>query len=692
MTDGRARAVPLAAFCAGLMIAQQVAAKALRDSLFLSSLPVTELPKVMLAAALLGLPVVLATGAGMARFSPGRMVPALLLVGAALHGVEWWLLAAAPRQAAVLVYLHVSVVGAITISGFWSIVNERFDPHGARRAIGIISGTGGVGGLAGGLIAERVGSSLGLRSLLVVLLGGAVMSALGTFRLGASLSRVAVPSADRSGLRSLGQSPYLRSLSTLVALTAFGTAFTDYVFKASAPRSFHSGPELVRFFTAFYVATSVVTVVLQLAASRQMLDRIGLGGALATLPFVVVVCGVVAVVAPSLATIALLSGASATFQNSLFRSAYELLYTPLPGAKKRGVKALIDVACGRFGEVVASGLILSLLALSPALAWRGAIALAIVAAAVCLRLSIRLQSGYVSELATSLRNGSVQLDASRVDDLTTRLALSQTQLEFDRAELLRQIALSRQAAEPSSAPAPLHPFGEPGVLAELWSGDTERIRAVLLAPSLDPRHTSLVLPLLENDELAPDAVRALRTVGPKISGQLVDALLDRELPLKLRRRIPRVLRTCAVSRAARGLADALSDPDFEVRYRSALALHELVAQDDRLRTAAHLVFDAARRELESGELGADARRLDHVFTVLGLALDREALLLAQRALGKNDGKLRGTALEYLENVVPERVRTALWPHLEGRPHLPDAAPQSRRPTPQILDELKRSVG
>src|SRR5205823_628860 len=101
---------------------------------------------------------------------------------------------------------------------------------------------------------------------------------------------------------------------------------------------------------------------------------------------------------------------------------------------------------------------------------------------------------------------------------------------------------------------------------------------------------------------APEAVAALCTVGPRISGQLVDALLDREMPLKLRRRIPRVLRTCAAPRAVRGLAEALSDSDFEVRYRSALALHELLAQDERLRIAPHLVFDAAERELEQNGL------------------------------------------------------------------------------------------
>jgi hypothetical protein len=711
--SGSAAPVALAAFCAGAMIAQQVAAKSLRDSLFLSNLSAAELPKVMLAAALLGLPAVLATSAGMARLGPGRLIPALLLASAALHGLEWSLLQRAPREVAVLVYLHVSLVGAITISGFWSIVNERFDPHRARQAIGIISTGTGTGGLAGGVIARQVGSHLGFRSLLVVLIGGALMAALGTFRLGASTSATPARSIGASGVRALAGSRYLRSLAALVACTGFAAALIDYAFKAAAPRSFHSGPELVQFFSAFYLATSVVTVVLQLTLSRESLDKIGLGGTLAALPFAILACGIVAILAPKLLTLTLLCGAVATLQNSLFRSSYELLYTPLPETKKRTVKTIIDVACDRSGEAVASGAILGLLALSPTLAPNLGIGAAVIAAGLTLRLSMWLQGGYVSELEASLRNGSVRLDESRVDDLTTRLALSQTQLEFDRAELLRQLALWPRPSETASSDLPSPSSVEAQVAIELWSGDVERIRAALKSRSLDPRHASLVIPLLDVDELAADAVGALCTISDRISGQLVDALLDPSLAQKLRRRIPRVLRTCSVPRAARGLAEALSDPDFEVRSRSALALHELTGRDERLRTSPRLVFEAARRELDRHEPGAtepptsssspphepgtalarvESRRLEHVFTLLGLALDREALDLARRALQKKDEKLRGTALEYLENVVPERVRAVLFPYLEVDPRAVEDGPASRRPTPQILDDLKRSVG
>jgi hypothetical protein len=55
-----------------------------------------------------------------------------------------------------------------------------------------------------------------------------------------------------------------------------------------------------------------------------------------------------------------------------------------------------------------------------------------------------------------------------------------------------------------------------------------------------------------------------------------------------------------------------------------------------------------------------------VFTLLSLAVEREPLQIAYWAVLGVDPGLRGTALEYLENVLPDDVRRALWPHIGAR--------------------------
>ena len=86
-----------------------------------------------------------------------------------------------------------------------------------------------------------------------------------------------------------------------------------------------------------------------------------------------------------------------------------------------------------------------------------------------------------------------------------------------------------------------------------------------MAPSV----VSHVIPLLDVDEVTPDAIRALRAVAERHIGELTDALLDPERPFAVRRRLARVLSACASQRAADGLLLALDELRFEVRAQSA---------------------------------------------------------------------------------------------------------------------------
>ena len=80
------------------------------------------------------------------------------------------------------------------------------------------------------------------------------------------------------------------------------------------------------------------------------------------------------------------------------------------------------------------------------------------------------------------------------------------------------------------------------------------------------------------------------------------------------------------------------------------------------------------------------RSLEHVFTLLALALPRQPLRTAFRGLATRDPVLRGTALEYLETLLPPEVRGPLWPYLEDdRPR-----DRARRSPEEALEDLLRS--
>ncbi|HMG20741.1 MAG TPA: hypothetical protein VK607_05470, partial [Kofleriaceae bacterium] len=221
-------------------------------------------------------------------------------------------------------------------------------------------------------------------------------------------------------------------------------------------------------------------------------------------------------------------------------------------------------------------------------------------------------------------------------------------------------------------------------IADLRSGDGPRVRRALgkpLVPELAPH----AIALLAWDDVAEAATAALTAIAPRCTGVLVDALLDRDNQFAVRRRLPGILAAGDPAPAIRGLWRGLEDSRFEVRYRCGAALAHLATAGHARDITAADVYAAVKREISIDlrvwqshrllDATADdvlhrvlARRsstgLEHVFTLLGLVLHAEPLRIALQAIHTDDPSLRGTALEYLESVLPAEIRVRLWPFLE----------------------------
>jgi hypothetical protein len=704
----------LAIAAAVVMIAQQVAGKAARDGLFLSHYDVAELPKAVIAGALVSLAGVVTMSMLLTRVGPARAVPGAFAASAGLFLLERLLLEPAPGLTAALLYLHMSGFGVIVISGFWSLVNERFDPHSAKPRIARIAAGATLGGVIGGMLANLVAESLGFPSMLVLLALLNLACAALLLPLGAGLGGQAPAGGTpvRSGIAVIRGIRYLRHMAALLTLLATTAALVDFAFKSQAADHFQSREDLVSFFAAFYAVAGVAGFALQSALGPRILQRFGIGPALSTLPVVLLAGGLFASFAVSLASTALLRGAQSVLGNSLFRSAFELLYAPLPPHAKRPTKTIIDVAGDRLGDVLGGALVLLLLAVAPGLPVGVMVLLAALGAALALVLVVRLERGYVEQLARTLRSGGVSLGEHDVLDATTRRILAETSPGAEREALLERVRELRRDRARSALPEPIDGGGDEvaeasadgeelpndrdGRLADaaaaLCSGDEARIRAVLRGDFMDLRLVPFLLPLLAHPRLAQDARTELRWLLPRVCGQLTDALLDPDQPLAVRQRLPAVMEISHNPRVVHGLLEGLADSEFSVRYASARALARMRSRNPRLVLPTDAVYDAVRREVAVGRdtwrtrsLRADvplpgddtpttndgaSLSLDHVFTVLGLLLDRDALRLSLQALGSDDRRLRGTALEYLDNVLPDDLRRRLWWHL--RPVVPDA--------------------
>jgi hypothetical protein len=531
------------------------------------------------------------------------------------------------------------------------------------------------------------------------------------------------PAADEvvttQGLPLIWRSRYISDLAVLVASCAIGAALLDYAFKAQATASLARGEPLLRFFGIFYTATSLGTLVIQAFVAPRFLERLGLAATTASLPAALALGGVAVLVAPGLLCLTIVRGAESALRSSLFRSGYELFYTPIPPAEKRSVKTLIDVGGERLGDLAGGGLVKVLLMVLPAAAVPSMVGLALVLGVVGLFSARQLHRGYVRALERRLLDKAAQLELGDNPDRTTRSVFMRTRPDTSLGGLGQPAPGSapRRASAPRFAVAAKTPSapGPPTDTIEarraaLRSGDQERV-GTALGEELVPALVGDVIPLLGWDEVAARAIAGLRSIAPSVIGQLVDALLDPDTEFSIRRRLPRVLAATHSSRAAEGLFGGLEDKRFEVRYQCGRALsriHDRVAalgmSPDRVHAAVlrEVAVDnsvwTSQRLLDRSDDATDSefvddylrdradRSLEHVFTLLSLTLPKQPLIIAYRALHTTDEQLRGTALEYLADVLPEPVRASLWPFLEDKRGAP-AAPRARD---EILAQLMAS--
>src|SRR5438093_8707936 len=233
MSSNRAasRSVPLAMLCAGVVTAQYIVGKATRDALFLAQFDFTALPTIFIITSFVSIALVAVNSKVSGKLVPRVIVPVSFAVSGALFVVEWLLIDRAPRGIAVLVYLHISGAGPLLGSGFLLIASERFDPRTAKRRFGQIAGVGTLGGLAGGVVAERLGTVLGVGAVLLFLAAANLICAWFVRTLAGSQREISAPVSApvRSGLRVLAEAPYLRNLAALTLIVTTGAGLADYV-------------------------------------------------------------------------------------------------------------------------------------------------------------------------------------------------------------------------------------------------------------------------------------------------------------------------------------------------------------------------------------------------------------------------------------------------------------------------------
>jgi AAA family ATP:ADP antiporter len=513
---------------AGCMLAHHVAAKAVRDAAFLTAWPATALPAIVIVTAILVVAAVPVFAQLLARFSPRVVVPAGFAVSAALHLIEWrspsgpWM--------AVAIYLHIAGFGALLLSGFWSLVSELVNPATAKHHYGRVAAAGTLGGLAGGLAAERIAATLAPEAALLFLAAVHGLCAAGAFALGAAGIKAdasaahATPSGPLFEFHALRSAPHLRALALLVVTGTAAAAILDFLLKERAAEVYTTGSDLLYFFAVFYTAVQVLTFAAQ-AGVGTAVQRMGLGQTISTLPAGLGAGGIAAILFPIFPLLVVVRAVESVLRGSFFRAGYELLFVPMDPAEKRRTKTFLDVTCDRAGDALGAGIVQVLLILAPIFLVSELLAVVVALAAAGLWLGRRLDVMYVRVVERRLV-GQLSVTPAVLGSETAWTIIELPALQSDDASTSVVIDQSREMTRAASgAPVPPRPrVLDPRLeqLAELRSGDRVRVeRALAELDEPDALIAAQVIELLAWDDVVGRARGVLEQaarVGKRAGG------------------------------------------------------------------------------------------------------------------------------------------------------------------------------
>ncbi len=240
-----------------------------------------------------------------------------------------------------ILYVWVSLFGAITASQAWSLASHVFDAREARRSFAWIGLGGVVGGIVGGSLARIVAPWLGTEVLLPICSALMIVTVVILHGLARredwKAAREEGPETDKSKdsglavLAQIRQSPYLSMMVALLVSGVLVEAFVDYEFKVVAHQAFDSKDRLTSFFGTIASYGGMLALLVQTLVTGRLLKRFGVGAAIVLLPSALLAGFLLVAARPALWAVSILKLIDGSLSYSVHRSGMELLYVPIPG-------------------------------------------------------------------------------------------------------------------------------------------------------------------------------------------------------------------------------------------------------------------------------------------------------------------------------------------------------------------------
>lgn len=258
-------------------------------------------------------------------------------------------------------FIWVTVFNVFSVSVFWSFMADVFSSHEAHKYYGYIGAAGTVGAFTGPILTRTLAEGLGIANLMLVSAGFLSVCLLCIWKLRQSaLQRERKSGQDNesamggdflAGLKLIAKEPLLRWLAAVVFL---GVGIGQLLYNQQsiiARDGFATAEERTAFYAGIDIAVNVLTLLVQLFATRWLLTRWGLAPVI-LIPMGALMIGFAALTAsplPMMVGIVLVVTRSNEF--SLMKPGRETIYTRVDRQWRYKASAAIDTAFYRGGEL-----------------------------------------------------------------------------------------------------------------------------------------------------------------------------------------------------------------------------------------------------------------------------------------------------------------------------------------------------
>ena len=285
----------------------------------------------------------------------------------------WGLLMFAPgavgQRSGQVFFVWFSVFNLFVTMVFWALLADRFTSDQGKRLFALISVGGTLGAVFGPWLTSRLAQPLGTPSLLLVA-GGFLLLALVMAWL---LVRVApdraspeVPAAEAgsaseaeriggsawAGLRAVFRSPYLAGIAGYILLMTVVATFVYFTRLQMVAQVADGMDARAALLGSIDMWTQVAVLVLQLTLTGKIIQRFGLGVALAILPVATALGFIGLAIYGSFVVLVLLEATNRAVQRGITRPAREALFTAVGREDKYKAKAFVDTFVYRTGDVI----------------------------------------------------------------------------------------------------------------------------------------------------------------------------------------------------------------------------------------------------------------------------------------------------------------------------------------------------